>query len=142
MATDEPQHGYLVPFERLCEITRDEEGNTPLTADNNLIKCIKLLLRGVYVDEDWYRIQYPDVAEAIIGGGFISAKHHFVENGYFEGRKPSAVIVDDGWYGKAYADVFEAAKIGELGSFQEHFEKFEEREGRFPRQDWELTARQ
>ena len=40
------------------------------------------------VDEAWYRQTYPDVDEAIRQGREVSAKSHFVEQGYHEGRKP------------------------------------------------------
>jgi len=40
------------------------------------------------VDETWYRQTYPDVDEAIRQGREISAKSHFLDQGYHEGRKP------------------------------------------------------
>jgi hypothetical protein len=40
------------------------------------------------VDEVWYRETYPDVDEAIRIGRETSAKSHFVDQGYHEGRKP------------------------------------------------------
>jgi len=41
------------------------------------------------VDEAWYRETYPDVDEAIRQGREVSAKSHFIEQGYHEGRKPA-----------------------------------------------------
>ena len=35
-----------------------------------------------------YRRAYPDVAAAIDSGSFESARQHYIEHGYFEGRSP------------------------------------------------------
>ncbi len=39
-------------------------------------------------DEDWYVATYPDVKTALKKGTLESAKRHYVETGYFEGRLP------------------------------------------------------
>lgn len=49
-------------------------------------KAIRLFLRTVPVDEAWYRSAYPDVDEAIAAGKIASARIHFIEHGFFEGR--------------------------------------------------------
>jgi hypothetical protein len=54
-----------------------------------LIELVQLFLRAVPVDEERYARVYPDVAEALADGSLPSAKAHFVEFGYFEGRSPS-----------------------------------------------------
>jgi hypothetical protein len=46
------------------------------------------LPRDPVVDEEWYRKCYPDVDEAIRLGREVSAKSHFLDQGYHEGRKP------------------------------------------------------
>ena len=93
------------------------------------------MLRGVRVDEDWYLRQYPDVGEAIAKGVFRSAKHHFIESGYFECRRSARVVVDEDWYSRAYPDVGESVEFGEMSSCQEHFDRYGEDEGRLPVQD-------
>ena len=93
---------------------------------------IKHLLRGVHVDEEWYRRTYDDVDAAIKGGAYESAKHHFVEDGYFEGRRPCPVRVDEAWYVATYPDVAEGMELGDIQSAQEHFDQHGYREGRFP----------
>ena len=52
-------------------------------AREQFVAVVKSLLRGITVDEAWYRLTYPDVDQAIKAGTFRSAKHHFVEEGYF-----------------------------------------------------------
>jgi hypothetical protein len=97
-----------------------------------VISMIKLLLRGVHVDEKWYRKTYDDVDAAIKNGLYDSSKHHFVEDGYFEGRRPGPVRVDEAWYVATYPDVAEGIELGEIQSAQEHFDEHGYQEGRLP----------
>lgn len=128
---------YVVPYARLFEqLQQNGENASSLSMTIGQFQaCIRLILRGVEVDEEWYQRHYPDVKEAITAGVFRSAKHHFVESGYFEGRRPAPVVVDEEWYGRAYADVGEGIEFGEIQSCQDHFERYGEKEGRFPTQD-------
>jgi len=96
------------------------------------VDLLKLLLRGVPVDEGWYLTRYPDVAEAVGAKIFKSAKHHFVEVGYFEGRTPCEFEVDDEWYLDKYADVAEGVRSGALKSARDHFLAHGYEEGRLP----------
>ena len=98
----------------------------------NLIMMIQLLLSSIEVNNDWYLAQYPDVAEAIAAGSIASAKQHFIDNGYFEGRLPFAIHVDEEWYLKEYPDVAESIKNGFESSAQEHFVREGYKEGRLP----------
>jgi hypothetical protein len=59
-------------------------------ANTGLADALRLFLDSVEVDEDWYRHRYPDVAAAIDMGNLASARQHFVQFGYFEGRDPRA----------------------------------------------------
>ena len=137
MNTTVRQRAYLIPYWRLREFlgfASDDEQAVPLNAEK-LRQAVRLLLRAVDVDEDWYSSQYPDVKEAVAKGVFRSGKHHFIESGYFEGRKPARVVVDEQWYSRAYPDVGESVEFGEIGSCQEHFDRYGESEGRLPAQD-------
>jgi hypothetical protein len=98
----------------------------------DLLDISRLFLRGVTVDEKWYLSEYPDVAEAIGNGAFKSAKHHFVENGYFEGRRPHSFEVDEEWYLLTYPDVADGVEAGNIASAQEHFATNGYAEGRLP----------
>ena len=92
----------------------------------------RLLLRGVTIDEEWYFREYPDVEEAVKSGIFKSAKHHFLENGYFEGRRPARCAVDEEWYLLAYPDVSTAIEAKIVASATEHFHSSGYDEGRLP----------
>jgi hypothetical protein len=63
----------------------------------SVLDLIRLFLTQYPVDEAWYRITYPDVDAAITSGDLLSAKSHFIENGFFEGRsfRPSAAPAEE-----------------------------------------------
>jgi len=126
---------FILPFASLLKnsgLGPDElHGVVEIEADK-LVSMVKHLLRGVHVDETWYRKAYDDVDCAIKDGLYESSKHHFVEDGYFEGRRPGPVRVDEAWYVTAYADVAEGLELGEIQSAQQHFDEHGYQEGRLP----------
>jgi hypothetical protein len=125
---------YVVPFSLLAEklgfsSSRSESAHVRWEA---LLEASKLIALSVPVDEDWYLQEYKDVAAAVVRGIYRSARHHFVECGYVEGRHPSAPVVDEKWYLSAYPDVAEGTETGEIVSAQDHYEKHGYKEGRLP----------
>jgi len=130
---------YLPPFSHLKRKMRVGASNGIQRVQMDYEDClsfIKLLLRSVEVDETWYLEQNPDVAEAIAKGAYRSGKHHFVEEGYFEGRTPYEFKVDEEWYMRTYPDVAEGLKDGALGSARQHFLSHGYTEGRLPSADY------
>jgi hypothetical protein len=99
---------------------------------DEILGILKALLLGVPVDEKWYLNKYPDVAEAVTSGKYMSAKHHFVEEGYFEGRRPGTVAVDQNWYLSQNPDVADGIAKGEIRSVVDHFMEHGYEEGRLP----------
>jgi hypothetical protein len=99
---------------------------------DDLIEIMKLLLRGVAFDEKWYLTRYPDVASAVTTGIFKSGQHHFIEVGYFEGRRPREFEVDEKWYLETYPDVADGLGKGVIKSARQHFNEHGYDEGRFP----------
>jgi hypothetical protein len=62
----------------------------PVSIDSAaLLEVFKLFLQVAVVDEERYLRTYPDVAAAMEDGTVFSARQHFIESGYFEGRDPS-----------------------------------------------------
>jgi hypothetical protein len=98
----------------------------------DFVELLKLMIRGIEVDEEWYSRTYDDIGQAISAKSIRSARHHFVSDGYFEGRLPAPVKVDEAWYLRRYPDVAEGIGKGLLTSAQEHFEMDGYREGRLP----------
>jgi hypothetical protein len=75
---------------------------------------------------------YSDIDRAIESGEVLSAKKHFVSDGYFEDRLPSKVLVDEEFYTRRCPDVAQRIDDGEIDSAQEHFESHGFSEGRLP----------
>jgi hypothetical protein len=126
---------YVPPFNHFKRKMRVSAANGTQRVQmdyEDFLGFVKLLLRGVEVDEAWYLKQNPDVAEAIAKGSYRSGKHHFVEDGYFEGRVPYEFQVDEPWYTKTYPDVALGLKDGSLESAQKHFMSHGYIEGRLP----------
>jgi hypothetical protein len=72
------------------------------------------------------------VAEAVRAGTFKSAKDHFVNNGYFEGRMPFPIQVDERYYLSRYPELAESIRREVIASGQQHFDENGYLEGRRP----------
>ena len=126
---------YLPPFElirRSIEIStvRGElRVNMPY---EDFVKILRNMISGIEVDEQWYLRPYEDIASAIKGGSVRSARQHFVDDGYFEGRLPFPMAVDERWYLSTNPDVADSIRKGDVTTAQEHFDKDGYREGRLP----------
>lgn len=126
---------YVAPFAFLKQrykITATAEIERVTVSYRDFQEILRSLLRGVDVDEKWYYRQYPDVEEAVKSGIFKSAKHHFLENGYFEGRQPAQCNVDEEWYLLTYPDVSDAIEAKQIATAAEHFHTSGYEEGRLP----------
>lgn len=130
-----PAKPYLIPFSvaaKALGLSTSDIPNEFKVTKTQFQKFLTIILRGVPVDDQWYRAAYPDIAQAITREEQVSAKDHFVEHGYVEGRRPGAVKVDEEWYMREYPDIAAAIKAGKNGSCQEHFDNFGQAEGRLP----------
>ncbi len=126
---------YLPPFEAIKALVTSAtvRGEPTITATHaQFTGLVRALLRTIDVDEAWYLKQYPDVAEAIRDGVIDSAKEHFLNDGYFEGRLPFLIEVDEAWYLEQYPEIADHVARGELESAQKHFNDIGYREGRRP----------
>jgi hypothetical protein len=126
---------YLPPFEVLRSYVTIShvKGELMVTCSyENMVELLRRVIIGVEVDEAWYLERYPDIAEAIQQGSVKSARVHFVNDGYFEGRLPFPVRVDEAYYLAENAGVAEYVRKGMLESGQQHFEENGYAEGRLP----------
>ena len=126
---------YLPPFEGIKAFVTFAaiKGELTVTAEYaQFTALIRTLLQGIEVDEAWYFSQYPDVAEAVEKGIVSSAKEHFLNDGYFEGRMPFLIKVDEQWYLEQNPGIAEYIETGQLESAQQHFIDNGYREGRKP----------
>ena len=126
---------YLPPFDlirRSVEISTVRGELRVNLSYEDFVKLLKMLISGIEVDETWYLQTYEDIALAVREGSIASARRHFVDDGYFEGRLPFPMRVDERWYLQHYADVSESIRTGVIVSGQVHFDEDGYREGRLP----------
>jgi hypothetical protein len=126
---------YLVPFKVLRNSLQLLSVKGQIKVDmsyDDFLNLVKQFLLAVPIDEDWYRTTYPDVDQAIRAGVYRSARQHFVENGYFEGRRPFDLEIDEGFYMGRYPDIQESVDRGVVASALDHFKLNGYDEGRLP----------
>jgi hypothetical protein len=126
---------YLPPFDKIKTMLHaaDDRGQSVVTGTyEEFLDLIRALLVCVPVDEAWYLNTYPDVAEAIAGGKVATARDHFMDDGYFEGRRPFPIAVNERWYLTQNPGVADYIRAGRLKSAQQHFDHDGYREGRLP----------
>ena len=126
---------YVPPFEAIKALVNFAAVKGELTVSASYTQftaMIRLMLQSVKVDEDWYRRQYPDVAEAIRTGVVPNGQEHFINDGYFEGRMPYLIQIDEPFYLEQNPGIAEFVERGELESAQQHFNDNGYREGRRP----------
>ena len=131
-----PAPTYIPPFTIVRDafsLASSPAGDVTATISyDGLVKLVQSLVRIVPVDEVWYLKQYPDVKQAIKSGQFHSARHHFVDCGYVEGRLPGPLVVDEDWYLEQNPDVAAAIKARRYKSGTHHFVEAGYQEGRAP----------
>jgi hypothetical protein len=126
---------YLPPFETLrssLTITAIKGEMMVSCSYQDMVQVLRRLISGVEVDEAWYLEQYPDIAEAIAKGTVQSARLHFINDGYFEGRMPFPILVDERYYLAQNTGVADHVRKGLLTSGQQHFDENGYAEGRLP----------
>lgn len=126
---------YLPPFEILRSYLTisNVKGELMVSCSyENLVQMLRRVIMGVEVSETWYLERYPDIADAIEKGLVKSARLHFVNDGYFEGRIPFPIRVDERYYLEQNSGVAEYVRKGMLESGQQHFDENGYTEGRLP----------
>ena len=126
---------YLPPFDsvrRSLEISTNKGELRVSVSYDGFIAVLKRFLSVIRVDEAWYAAVYPDVQLGIESGAVVSARQHFIDDGYFEGRLPEPPPVDETWYMREYPDVADSVKAGRVRSAAEHFVNDGYKEGRRP----------
>ena len=126
---------YLPPFEVLKSFftLSSVEGDVRVNCRyEDFIAMLRLIMVNVPVDETWYLERYPDIAASVQQGMVQSAREHFVNDGYFEGRLPFPIRVDEGYYLEHNAGVADHVRRGMLELGQQHFDENGYEEGRLP----------
>jgi len=99
-------------------------------------QTLRVLLQFVALaadfDEAYYLAENPDLAAALESGLITDARLHYVQAGFFEGRRASKLNIDQAWYRKIYPDVDAAIREGVIASPESHFAERGEIEWRAP----------
>jgi hypothetical protein len=115
-----------------CDLS-DENSATPAQISLTLLRLlVRSALEGAPFDEAYYLRQNPDIEVAWKAGSIADLRQHFIDNGYFEGRKAWSIDVDEKWYLGLYKDVALAVRESQVVSAQQHYELVGEREWRAP----------
>ena len=134
-AVPEPHSGqYLAPFKQAIQALglKSEIPERFEITREQFLAFLRVMLRGVPFDERYYLSTNPDIRDSIARGEAPSARTHFIDHGYTEGRDPSYVRIDEHWYLATYPDIAEGLELGEIASCQEHFDGHGRDEGRMP----------
>lgn len=125
---------YIPPFETLrAKLESDPAIPGRVTIGYEaFLDLLKRILADIVLDEEWYLRHNPDVERGIKNGLLQSARQHFLDHGFFEGRLPFRMSVDSDWYLRRNPDIAEDVQSGRVASAQEHFNMVGYREGRLP----------
>jgi hypothetical protein len=122
---------YFESVLRSCKIKGWRENHKTLTVDQEGFKAfMREVLLAMPFDEAWYLARYPDVAE-VVAKGKTTARDHYVEFGYYEGRLPGLNGFDGAAYCRAYPDLAHLLSHPESTDLASvHFVEYGYREGR------------
>jgi hypothetical protein len=96
---------YFENVLKTCKIKGWQENHKTLTVDREGLEAfLREVLLAMPFDESWYLARYSDVAEAVAKGE-TTARDHYVEFGYYEGRLPGLDGFDAAAYCRAYPDL-------------------------------------
>ena len=120
-------------FKQMAKVYGWEQGHETLTMSRaGFAALMQELLAFADFDEAWYLSTYKDVADAVAQKKFKSARDHYLNYGYFEGRLPTAKGFDAGYYAKQYGDVAKELKGSDPKLLVHHFLTHGYAEGRQP----------
>ena len=126
---------YIPPFDillRKAQISDAGDARRIALSYEDFLDILRGILAHVDIDEAWYLQANEDVGRGIKAGIIQSARQHFVDHGYFEGRRPGPLAVDEAFYLRQYPDVADDLRNGRVGSVQAHFDQGGYRDGRIP----------
>jgi hypothetical protein len=120
-------------FKQMAKVYGWEQGHETLTMSRSgFLTLMQELLAFADFDEAWYLSTYKDVADAVAQKKIASARDHYLNFGYFEGRLPNAKGFDAEFYAKQYGDVVRALNGSDPALLLHHFLTHGYAEGRRP----------
>jgi hypothetical protein len=100
------------------------------------LSLFKFLLRSAVAHSEVNLTGYlnanRDIRDAAKAGRVPDPKQHYVDFGFFEGRRGATPAVDETWYRRTYSDISSAVRNGTIASGAEHFDAIGAQEFRSP----------
>jgi hypothetical protein len=93
---------------------------------------LKIALTNAEFNLPGYLAMNRDVQDAAKKGQVPDANVHYVNFGFFEGRRGATPAVDEAWYRRNYLDIAAAVRRGDIASGGEHFNTIGAEEFRAP----------
>ncbi len=93
---------------------------------------LKIALTQAEFNLPGYLAANRDVQEAAKRGQVPDPHSHYVNFGFFEGRRGATPTVDESWYRRNYTDIAAAVRRGEIASGTQHFDTIGAEEFRAP----------
>jgi hypothetical protein len=114
---------------RRAELNKKESMEIPVSLFKFLLKIA--LTHGEF-NSSGYLAANRDVQDAAKKGQVPDPNGHYVNFGFFEGRRGAAPPVDETWYRRNYSDIAAAIRRGDIASGADHFETIGAEEFRAP----------
>lgn len=116
---------FILPYEALLNLIGTTREKLASEKDIKIpVSLFKFMLKGLLetgdFDAEAYLAANPDVAEAVRTRKISSPKEHYVNYGYWEGRR-GIPAVDEEWYLEKYTDVAAAVRARKLKSAEDHY---------------------
>jgi hypothetical protein len=100
------------------------------------LSLFKFLLRSAVAHSEinlaGYLNSNRDIRDAAKSGRLPDPRKHYVDFGFFEGRRGATPAVDETWYRRTYSDISSAIRTGAIASGAEHFDAIGAAEFRSP----------
>jgi hypothetical protein len=107
--------------------------NTEITIPVSLFKFLmKIAVSQAEINLPGYLGVNRDVQDAAKKGQVPDPAAHYVNFGFFEGRRGATPAVDEAWYRRNYVDIAAAVRRGDISSGGEHFNMMGAEEFRAP----------
>jgi hypothetical protein len=100
------------------------------------VSMFKFLLKIALANGEFnlagYLAANRDIQDAARKGQVPDPKVHYINFGFFEGRRGATPAVDEAWYRRTYTDIAAAVRQGAITSGSEHFDTIGAEEFRSP----------
>ncbi len=108
------------------------------------ITLLKFLLQSAVMNGEFnlpgYLAANRDIQDAAKKGQVPDPKKHYINFGFFEGRRGATPAVDESWYRRTYPDIAAAVRKGDIASGNEHFNTIGAEEFRAPSAEYVADA--